>query len=223
MGTMMAMWRSRNLTMEGKSLITKCFGLSQLTYNLQIYGINAVSIKLCESLIFGFQWLANKSNKEKGIDRVKRSIMKNEYSEGGLNITDVESLNKALKVKQFIRASRTRHPISKIQMYCLEKGRFTGKIIQEYYKMSAKEEITRVAMETINFLCDNTRNIIINNIEELSSDVNAIYYIATTDVRSYLLIKKKVMINCMFTPLRREGVELLHELCMAAETEQDNL
>ena len=36
MGNMMSSWKSRNLTLEGKSLICKTFGLSQLVYCLQI-------------------------------------------------------------------------------------------------------------------------------------------------------------------------------------------
>ncbi len=32
-------WMYRNLTLEGKNLIVKTYGLSQLIYNLQCYGI----------------------------------------------------------------------------------------------------------------------------------------------------------------------------------------
>jgi hypothetical protein len=32
-------WMCRNLTLEGKILILKTYGLSQLIYNLQCYGI----------------------------------------------------------------------------------------------------------------------------------------------------------------------------------------
>ena len=56
-----------------------------------------------------------KSEKDKGIDRKKRSVFKNGHERGGLNITDVECLNKSLKLRQFIRASSADHPIRKIQ------------------------------------------------------------------------------------------------------------
>ena len=108
------LWRSRNLTFEGKILIIKTFGLSQLIYNLQVQGINDSSIKQIERIIFGFIWLSNRSDKEKGIDRIKRSILKNETAEGGLNVTDVECLNRALKLRQYIRANKTNHPINQI-------------------------------------------------------------------------------------------------------------
>ena len=43
---------------------------------------------------FGFVWIGAKSEKERGIDRIKRAVLKNNYDEGGLNITDVECLNR---------------------------------------------------------------------------------------------------------------------------------
>ena len=99
-------------------------------------------------MIFGFLWLGNRSDKEKGIDRIKRSILKNDYGEGGLNITDVECLNKSLKIKQFIRANKSKHPINQIQMYCLEKLGYVGKISMEYEKITKREEITKIAQVT---------------------------------------------------------------------------
>ena len=130
------MWKPRNLTFEGKILIVKTFGLSQLIYNLQVHRINEESLKQIERIIFGFVWQSSQSKNEKGIDRIKRSILKNEISEGGLNITDIDCLNRALKLKQFIRANNSKHPIKQIQKYCSEKSGYnsTG-ILKEYNKM----------------------------------------------------------------------------------------
>ena len=44
---------------------------------------------------------------------------------------------------------------------------------------------------------------------------------ATTDISAYLLRGGKKMINCMFTPLKRGGINKLYELCLEAELEQD--
>ena len=44
--------------------------------------------------------MSSRSESDKGIDRIKRSILKNDIMEGGLNITDVECLNKSLKLRQ---------------------------------------------------------------------------------------------------------------------------
>ena len=65
------LWESRNLKMEGKSLIHKTFGISQLIYVLQVYEIKKTCIVNVERIIFGFMWIGCRSDKERGIDRKK--------------------------------------------------------------------------------------------------------------------------------------------------------
>jgi hypothetical protein len=54
--------------------------------------------------------VVNKENPN-GIDQIKETIMKNNYSEGGMKVTDVESLERSLKLKQFFRAHNSNHVI----------------------------------------------------------------------------------------------------------------
>ena len=89
-------WRNRNLTYEGKTLIIRTFGLSQLIYGMQVLEIKDNCIKKIEQIMFGYIWLGSRSNKERGVDRIKRAVLKNVYSEGGLNVTDVDCLNKSI-------------------------------------------------------------------------------------------------------------------------------
>jgi hypothetical protein len=44
-----------------------------------------------------------------------RGQFKNGIVEGGLNITDGECLNKSLKLRQFVRANRSKHSIKMIK------------------------------------------------------------------------------------------------------------
>ena len=67
-------WKNRNLTFEGKSLIIKTFGMSQLIYNLQVVEIRELCIKKVERINFGYVWIGSRSEKERGIDRIKRLI-----------------------------------------------------------------------------------------------------------------------------------------------------
>jgi hypothetical protein len=68
-------WSHSHLTLEGKNLIVKTFGLSQLIYNMQTYRFNDIDLKHIEQTIFNFLW--STSENPKGIDRVKRAILKN--------------------------------------------------------------------------------------------------------------------------------------------------
>jgi hypothetical protein len=216
------LWRSRNLTFEGKILIIKTFGLSQLIYNLQVQGINDSSIKQIERIIFGFIWLNSRSEKEKGIDRIKRSILKNETAEGGLNVTDVECLNRALKLRQYIRANKTNHPIKQIQKYCTEKlGYSVDGIQQEYNKTTKSEAITESAQTTINIIHDHTLKKIISDSGKHANNMNTIKYAASININTHLLRCKKRLVQCVFIPLRNEGIEKLHEICREEETERE--
>ena len=186
------LWKPRNLTFEGKILIVKTFGLSQLIYNLQVHRINEESLKQIERIIFGFVWQSSQSKNEKGIDRIKRSILKNEISEGGLNITDIDCLNRALKLKQFIRANNSKHPIKQIQKYCSEKSGYnsTG-ILQEYNKTTKSEAITEMSQTTLNIIHDYTLKTITNDNEKHINNNLSIKYIASIHINSHLLRCKK--------------------------------
>ena len=96
--------------------------------NSEIERVTAVGIKK----IFGNGWLGSWSEIERGVDRIERSVLKNNYDEGGLNITDVDCLNKALKLRQYIRAGKSSHPTSSILRFCMEKLGYTSCIEREY-------------------------------------------------------------------------------------------
>jgi hypothetical protein len=46
--------------------------------------------------------------------------MKNDYKDGGPKITDIECLDKALKIRQYIRANNSKRVIIEIQNIVLE-------------------------------------------------------------------------------------------------------
>ena len=64
----------------------KAFGFSQLVYNLQVVEIKSTCVVRIERSSFGFIWKGCRSEKERGIDRIKRSVLKNGYENGGLNL-----------------------------------------------------------------------------------------------------------------------------------------
>ena len=68
----------------------KTFGMFQLVYALQVLEIREAWIIRTERSNFGFVWIGAKSEKERGIDRIKRAVLINRYDEGGLNLTDVD-------------------------------------------------------------------------------------------------------------------------------------
>ena len=69
------LWNLRNLTFEGKVLIVKSFGISQLVYILQVFKLSEACSKEIDRIIFGFIWKGCKSEGNRGTDRIKRSVL----------------------------------------------------------------------------------------------------------------------------------------------------
>ena len=188
---------------------------------MQVCKINETCIKLIEKIIFGFIWRAHRSERDRGIDRIKRSILKNKYVEGGLNVTDIECLDRSLKTRQFVRADRSGHPVKTIQLYCIEMCGQRKPIDQGYCKITNNECVTMVAQSTINILNAEIRRELNENLNRYSGDITAIAYAGSMNIKLFLKMSNNKLIECLYKPLLREGVETLHELVGEMEIEHD--
>ena len=212
-------WIPRHLTMEGKTLIVKTFGLSQLIYNMQSYAFEKKDLDNAEKIIFKFLWSNNQN--QNGIDRIKRTIMKNDYEQGGLRVTDVECLDRSLKLRQYIRAESSKHAISNIQKYVTEKGS-SNIIRQEYVNIAMDEPICSSAQDTINKLTDFNRKSYEDQMtEEYENDKNLIEEVSSINLVSYLKRQGRTMSLCVLRPLTRNGILTLSDLIQAYEHERD--
>ena len=84
-------WQLRRLTLLGKIAVIKSLAASQLVYVLASLVTNQKAIAEINSLFYDFLWSGRG-------DKIKRSTIINDYSEGGLKMLDIESFNKALKI-----------------------------------------------------------------------------------------------------------------------------
>lgn len=145
--------------------------------------------------------------------------MKNSYEEGGMKITDVESLDRALKLKQFIRASKTSHHICMIQKVLSKED----KLQQEYAKITNEEHVTTKAQETINIITDaNRKGYETLSTEEYETDKNLIEEVASINLQTYLKRKNKPFQTCIAGNLHNEGIVNLGQAIQQLEYEQDN-
>ncbi len=120
--------------------------------------------------------------------------MKNDYSKGGMKVTDVECLNRALQLKQFIRASTSKHPISNIQLHLTS---VKNCIQQEYHRITTEEAICRTSQETMNIIIDHNRNEYNTlSIDKIETDRNMIEEVASINIKTYLKRKGKVLHVC---------------------------
>ena len=85
-------WQLRRLTLLGKVTVIKSLAASQLVYIMSSLPSSQSYLKEIHQLLYNFLWDG------KG-DKIKRSVMLNEYKDGGLKMLDIRSFNYALKSK----------------------------------------------------------------------------------------------------------------------------
>jgi len=205
-------WLQRNLSLEGKNLIVKTFGLSQLIYSLQISGIEKQELVDIERMIFKFlwnkKWVGNMAP-----DRIKRDILKQDIKKGGLQVPDIAILNKALKIKQFVRSMSANHPISLIQRYHLENLGYYEYFKIEYANVCKVDPIVSAYQEYCNWASQYMRSSCSQlpclDYESISDCISVV---ASTDVLEYLMIKNYRLIINMFSRLSNAGIVNYYQL-----------
>lgn len=83
-------WSLRKLTLFGKITVIKAFLASQLVYVLTSLRTCEKTLKEINDLLFKFLWDG------KG-DKIKRTVMTNDYKDGGAKMLDIRAFNRALK------------------------------------------------------------------------------------------------------------------------------
>ena len=115
-------WKYRRLTLLGKIQVIKSLAASQLTYILAPLATNHKTIKEINDLFYSFLW------DNKG-DKIKRSVMINDYKNGGLKMVDIASFTKSLKtawIKKYLDDSncgKWKH------FFELELRKYGGKLV----------------------------------------------------------------------------------------------
>jgi len=103
-------WRQQNLTLEGKILITKAFGLSQIIYSMQSTHFKKEELKKIDNTIFKFIWNL-KPDTRVAIGKIRRQVLISNIEKGGLNAPDIFAIDKAIKYKSLISNLHQKHPI----------------------------------------------------------------------------------------------------------------
>ena len=90
--TILNLWKTRHLTLAGKILLIKTFGLSQFIFLASVISVPNYIIQKVEKMLYDFLW-----NGGKGF--IKRKTIIGNIEQGGLKMIDVNSMFNALKIK----------------------------------------------------------------------------------------------------------------------------
>ncbi len=92
-------WLARDLSLAGRVLLSKAEGLSRVSYLFSVMDCPKSSCAFLDKLLYNFIW-KNKSHK------VKKEVLRNNISDGGLEVIDFTLFNHVLKVnwlKRFVK------------------------------------------------------------------------------------------------------------------------
>ena len=108
------MWKNMYLSIIGKILIYKTFGLSQILFIAATTLIPLKMEKKINELIYRFIWSSN-FEKNKAPDRIKRSILSTPLNKLGFDMLDYKEIVKSIRLKAYVRLMTTElHPLNLI-------------------------------------------------------------------------------------------------------------
>ena len=137
--TRLMMWKKRNLTLTGKILILKTFGISQVLYLSSVFKVPEWAMGEITNLMYEFLW-NGKQNK------VKSKVIIQSIKHGGFKMCDMESMFKRQQLKWVIKYfDKIQSPwkdtfkslLSTVNIEVYLKGNFNVKDIpkqSEFYK-----------------------------------------------------------------------------------------
>ena len=115
METKLNIWRSRDLTLFGRTMLAKSLGLSQLIYTASMLSVPETVIQQTQSKLFAFLW----KNKR---DKIKRKVLFRPLSKGGLSFPCFRTAIKALRLSWISRLlNNTRDTWTAIPNYYFDK------------------------------------------------------------------------------------------------------
>ena len=90
-------WSKRKVSIIGKILIVKTFGLSQFIFVMKSLILPGHILEQINSIFYKFIW--SNDNTEFGRDRVKRGVMCSDRETGGLNMIDMKAFQKSIMLQ----------------------------------------------------------------------------------------------------------------------------
>ena len=92
------LWSKRNLSIIGKIIILKAFGISPMVHIIQSIGLMPSQINTINGILFRFLWQKKYDNKVKYSERVKRNVLCGRKFEGGLDMLNMLSFQMSFQL-----------------------------------------------------------------------------------------------------------------------------
>ena len=195
-------WSRRSLSILGKVLIVKTFGIAQIIYLMQSLVLKCEHFKKINANLYKFIWnrhyLAAKAP-----ERIKREIMCTPLKNGGFGMLDLACLDDGLKLRALARIVDTLHPMLAIARSRIEWGNFCN--------VRTKGTNEAIISKSIQLLNKDRLKIINNQLVLRSRSILSL--LGDIDLKSCISNTGRVSLH--YFRLRQLGVNKIRELSQA--------
>ena len=195
----MKMWSKRNLSILGKILVVKTFGVSQIIFLMQSLFLNEADFKKFNSLLYKFIWnrhyLAAKAP-----ERISREITNKSVKLGGLGMLDIRALDDSLKLRALGRLKCSKHPMLKLVANKVDMSDFF------YPKVSGK--LDEVIARSLQLLKEDRQQLWRNELVER----DRMFLAALSQIKLTNALTNSGKISLAFFAIRLRGKSKVEEL-----------
>ena len=192
-------WTARQLTILGKILITKTFGVSQIIFLLQSMTLTDADFKLLNHVLYKFIWNRH-FMAAKAPERIKREIVNKSIKLGGLGMLDLILLDKSLKLKALGRLLVSNHPFLTLVRNKLN--------LRDFFAPNLNSRVDDLTLEGINLLTGDRNLLLRSN----SLDGNSYFIKALKSVKIKRTLNRNGLASLAWFNLRRLGKTLVNDL-----------
>ena len=192
-------WSARQLSILGRILICKTFGVSQAIYLMQSMYLADVHIKKINAILYKFIWNRH-FMAAKAPERIKREIVNKPLKLGGLGMLDISELDASLKIKSLGRLLDTKHPF-----LILIRDRTD---LSDFLHPKINTEVEEVAMAAVTLLQKIRKNILVT----ASLDSNLAFVRAIKNAKILNCLNHLGKLSLSWHLIRNRGKRQLGEL-----------
>ena len=170
-------WSRRSLSIVGKILLTKTYGISQIIYLLQSFALELDHFKLLNSVLYKFVW--NRHFKAaKAPERIKREIINTPINQGGFGMLELSALDRSIKLRILGRLMLSRHPFSLLVMGSIR--------LSPFFFPGTNQELCKLAIRAVQYLKED-RLAILDNVAHINN-VNLLDLIKDTPIKDIVSV-----------------------------------
>ena len=165
----LANWSHRYLSIMGKILIYKTYGLSQLLYAGSVIKFTKTQEKNLDELIYRFIWSKSMMG-NKAPDRIKRKILANSVNNLGFGMVDFRHIIQSIRLKSVIRLMyASTHPMGEILKVNTNKSIIAPRLLKPI-RSGLDESINELRDRWMKLLKDPDKNSISDVVELLGNE-----------------------------------------------------